>query len=261
MSTSGYGASALSKDLPGERERLGSIQSSVDEFSTAVIRGLGLAPDWRCLELGAGAGSIARWLARHCPEGHVEAVDNDVRYLDAGDAANLTVTEADVTAEGFEPGRFDLVHARFLFCHLPERDELLARAVRWLRPGGWLVITDPYQLPADTSPFPVVERIMAAYKRNFERHGADLTWARGLPALLGSNGLGSIGFTGKPACMGNLEQDRWRPLIAKVASALVADGGIDRSDLEEFERLLAEPGFVDIPQFTLAAWGRAPGAP
>ncbi len=251
-----YSTGMLGKDSAHERDRLESIQSSVDTRTIAVIEGLAVAPSWRCLELGAGAGSIAYWLAERCPDGQVVAVDIDTRYLDARRAENLVVQRGDVLSEEYPPGSFDLIHARYLLCHLPERDEVIARAARWLAPGGWLVVEDPYQLPADTSPFPLVQRLMAAYERKYAEHGADLTWARGLPAVLARNGLRDVGFTGNLGCMGLLGKDRWRPLINQAGPALVADGLITEAELKGFFELLDDPAFVDIPQFTVSAWGR-----
>lgn len=254
--TDRYSAGVLGKDSPTERGRLASIQNSTDAFTAGVLEGLDPADDWSCLDLGAGAGSIAYWLAERCPAGRVVAVDVDTRHLDPGRAPNLEVVEADITADDYEPGAFDLVHARFVLCHLPTRDALVARAATWLRPGGRLVVTDPYQLPAETSPFPVMRRIMAAYQQVYAGHGADLTWARGVPALLAGAGLVDVDFVGRPACMGNLDKDRWRPLVDQVAPAMLAGGLVTRGDLDEFHALLSDPAFVDIPQVTIAAWGR-----
>lgn len=251
-----YSGGVLSKDSPTERTRLNSIQSSVDVFSIGLLRALDPRPRWDCLELGAGAGSIAYWLAEQCPDGRVVAVDVDTRYLDAGAARNLDIVEQDITEDSYAPGLFDLVHARYLFSHLPARDEVLTRAASWLKPGGWLVLEEPYQLPAETSPFPVVRRIMAAYRAKYAEHGADLTWARSIPAALAGAGLADVDFTGRLACMGNLERDRWRPLIAQVSPALLEDGALSQTDLDEFTGLLDDPTFIDVPQFTLAAWGR-----
>ncbi|GGM49538.1 methyltransferase [Longimycelium tulufanense] len=253
-----YSTGALTKDSPTERTRLESIQSSTDAFSLDILTGLGLAPDWECLELGAGAGSIAYALAERCPRGRVVAVDVDTRYLDAGKAPNLEVVQADITDSDYAPGQFDLVHARFVFCHLAARDDLVARATRWLKPGGWLVVTDPYQLPADTSPFPAVRRLMAAYQDVYATHGADLTWARQIPSLLARNGLSSIDFVGRLGCMGNLARDRWQPLVNQVAPAMLESGAVSQADIDEFRERLNDPTFIDIPQFILTAWGRLP---
>lgn len=118
------------------------------------------------------------------------------------------------------------------------------------------MIEEPYQLPADTSPFPVVRRLMAAYRTKYAEHGADLTWARGIPAALAASKLTDVGFSGNLGCMGCLGKDRWLPLIKQAGPALVADGLLSDADLDRFYELLEDPAFVDIPQFTLSAWGR-----
>ncbi|WP_234025256.1 class I SAM-dependent methyltransferase [Streptomyces sp. MspMP-M5] len=253
-----YRTGILSNDSPRERDRLEAIQRNVDAFTTGILQGLPLQASWHCLELGAGAGSIAYWLAERCPEGRVVAVDLDTRHLDADRAANLDIQQADITCGGYEPGSFDLIHARYLYCHLPTRDAMVERAARWLAPGGWLVIEEPYHLPAETSPFPAVQRLLAAYQRTYRAHGADMTWARGLPALLARSGLAEVSFTGNLGCMGGLDKDRWRPLIAQAAPSLLAEGLVTEADLSEFSALLDDPAFIDIPQVTVAAWGRRP---
>lgn len=249
-----YRDGVLSKDSPTEHGRLTAIQNAADAGTIRVLEALSIAEDWDCLDLGAGAGSIARWLAARCPRGRVVANDVDVRYLEP--EANLEVQEADLTASDYAPGRFDLVHARYVLCHLPQRDEVIARvAAQWLKPGGYLVVTDPCQLPADTSPFPVVRRLMAAYERVYAGHGADLRWARGVPSVLARAGLTEIDYTGTLGCMGNGRRDRWRPLVGQVAPAMVADGLVTQADVDEFTELLDDPAFIDIPQFTITAWG------
>lgn len=255
-----YSTGMLSKDSPTERERLEAIQRNVDSHTVAILDGLPITSSWNCLELGAGAGSIAYWLANRCPDGRVVAVDIDTRYLDATRASNLEIQQVDVTAQGYAPAGFDLVHARYLFCHLPARDAIIARAVGWLNPGGWLVVEEPYLLPADTSPFPLIQRLMTAYARKYTEQGADMIWARGLPAELARGGLIDVAFTGNLGCMGCLGKDRWFPLIRQVGPSLIADGLVTEADLIQFFDLLKDPTFVDIPQVTISAWGRrAPG--
>ncbi|WP_020389814.1 methyltransferase domain-containing protein [Kribbella catacumbae] len=240
-----------------EAERLTAIQQSVDTFSRSVVDGLNLPADARCLELGAGAGSISSWLAERFPDGQVVAVDKDIALFKARHPANLRLVQADVNELRMEPGSFELIHARFLLCHLPSRDELLAAAVRWLAPGGWLVVADPYQLPAATSPFPVIRRIMAAYEDRYAALGTDLTWSRRLPSTLASLGLTELGHAGFLGCLGGGERDRWRALLDPVMPELIARGSVTQQDADHFHDALDDPSFLDIPQFTLAAWGRA----
>src|SRR5206468_1516768 len=107
-----------------------------------VLEGIGLQPDWRCLEVGAGGGSIARWLAERLDGGSVVATDLNVRDLDPGPSGRVEVRQHDVVAEQLEEAAFDLIHARLLLEHLPQRAAVLDKLVLALRPGGWLVVED-----------------------------------------------------------------------------------------------------------------------
>ena len=67
----------VSKDLPTERERLRLLEQDSDPQTIETLQGLPVDASWRCLDLGAGAGSIAYWLANRCRDGHVVAADID----------------------------------------------------------------------------------------------------------------------------------------------------------------------------------------
>ncbi len=46
-----------------ERERLDLLERLSDPLSQRHLTALGIGQGWRCLEVGAGHGSVARWLA------------------------------------------------------------------------------------------------------------------------------------------------------------------------------------------------------
>ena len=54
----------LTKVWSGEQERLQLLESIADDFSIAAIRAAGFSRGYRCLEIGAGSGSMAGWFAR-----------------------------------------------------------------------------------------------------------------------------------------------------------------------------------------------------
>jgi hypothetical protein len=148
-----------------------------------------------------------------------------------------------------------------VYCHLADRDAEVARAARWLAPGGRLLVEEPYHLPADTSPSPLVRRVLAAYQRTYADSGADMTWARGLPGLLAGAGLAEVSYTGNLGCMGGgPHRDRWLPLVRPATPAMLASGLVTEEELAAFAALVADPAFLDIPQFTVSAWGRRPAA-
>ena len=60
--------------------------------------------------------------------------------------------------DGLPARCFDLIHARSLLCHVPTRDTVLAQAVEWLAPAGWLVVGEPYMFAPERSPYPPLRR-------------------------------------------------------------------------------------------------------
>lgn len=125
-----------------------------------------MSPGWRVWEVGAGSPGVPAWLAaRVGPGGRVLATDIDVTWL-GGPGRDYEIRRHDV---GTEPapagggGGFDLVHARLVLVHVPERARALAGMVAALRPGGWLVVeeADPpcspssaWRTPEPTSSWP-----------------------------------------------------------------------------------------------------------
>ncbi|MFD8571782.1 class I SAM-dependent methyltransferase [Streptomyces sp. NPDC059639] len=236
------------------------FEQKYDPSSVQVLEGLGVDPAWRCLELGAGAGSMSRWLAARVPHGEVLAVDADTRFLDADRAANLTVREDDIDRLDFPPRSFDLVFARATLEHLRDPDEILVRARDWLAPGGWLVVGDFYYLPDHHAPTAVGRTLLRGYLDQMLSVGADMHLGRRLPAALARAGLTSIGSRLTPAGPGQSSADD--ELIGlrmrQEGQRLVAGGLVTADELTEFLDLLGTPGGRDLTALLVTAWGRRP---
>src|SRR5215469_12728993 len=100
--------------------RFAGLEASFDTLTQRHLAARGLRPGWRCLEVGAGSGSVARWLASQ-----------------AGSLPNLEVIQHDIVTDPLPGGAFDLIHARLVLVQLPARNQVLARLVAALKPGGW----------------------------------------------------------------------------------------------------------------------------
>ena len=127
-----------------EQARLRLVEEIHDPATLRHVANLGLSAGWQCLEVGAGAGSIARALAdRVGPSGHVVATDIDTRFLQNMALSNLEVREHDIRSDEVEHGAYDLVHCRALMIHLPDTESVARRMVAALRPGGRLLAEEP----------------------------------------------------------------------------------------------------------------------
>jgi SAM-dependent methyltransferase len=259
----GYGTGRWFGDhVPVEHRRLQFQERIFDQDTTRVLDGLNIQPSWRCLELGAGAGSIARWLAERCPQGTVVATDVDPGYLDASWAPNLQVRRHDVTTEDFAAGSFDLIHVRYLMVYLPGREAVLTRAARWLAPGGWLVVEEPDAFTSDSSPYPAFRRLSEAVEQLLTATGADLRWARRLPIVLATVGLTGIGMSCSLWYAGDRGpgDELWKFGFPQLRAALVGQGLISDSEFDAALALFDDPSFVDLAPATISAWGRLPPA-
>src|SRR5207247_818763 len=86
-----------------ERERLASMEALIDPFTIDCLEPIGVSEGWRCLEVGAGGGSIAEWLCRRVGSaGKVVATDLETKFVAAIEAFNLEVRRHDIRQNGLE---------------------------------------------------------------------------------------------------------------------------------------------------------------
>ena len=121
-----------------EQLRMIGMEQVWDNITRRRIRALGIQPGWRCLEVGAGSGSIARWLQDEVgPQVNVVAADLDTRFLQDQE---FEILELDIrNPEGLPAESFDLVHARAVLTHIPDPLGALRNMAAAVRPGGWLL--------------------------------------------------------------------------------------------------------------------------
>ncbi len=247
-----------------ERDRLNSLTQLYDPTTMALVERLGLPPGARCAEIGAGTGSVAELLARHAgPGGQVLAIDTDTRFLDPLAGATITVARQDITTTPVPPGQFDLIHARLLLEHLPQRDAVLASLADGLAPGGWLLIEDLDWATAEVidPPSAVYSRVTGACREFMRSRGYDPEYARRLPRCLAAAGLTEVGAH---AIAMQVHSDSehgipaWELLVDQLAPGLLAGGWVDVADLELFTALCRESDSVIFAPLMISSWARRP---
>ncbi|MFI1913828.1 class I SAM-dependent methyltransferase [Nocardia sp. NPDC020380] len=249
----------LAQQEKAELERLSALEAIADPHTIALLERIGIETDWQCAELGAGAGSIARWLAQRCPAGRLVATDLDTRFLiDLG--PNAEVRQHDMRTDDFPARSFDLVHVRSVLEHLPDRDTVLPRLAEWVAPGGWLVIEDAISTSA-TSPDAQYRRVMGIVEDTLSRTvGTDLHWARTLPKSLST--LGFTDLTLAPTTLvvgaGGPVDRFWRATLTQLATLRTNTGHTDAADLMSLAARFDDPTFVELSYTIIAVAARRP---
>ncbi|QEV44120.1 class I SAM-dependent methyltransferase [Streptomyces vinaceus] len=257
-----YGEAAFRPEQAGEDERIDLGALAYDDVTRDRLRALGAGPGWHCLDVGAGTGTIARWLIEEAGVASVLAVDRDVRFLAARPLPGLDLLEADVGAPDFDPGRrFQLVHARFVLMHLPSWRSMIPRLCGLLAEGGVLVLGDAVDLTTRTAPpDPYTQVMQAMWQGLRDTIGTDVSWVAGYPRHLRDAGLVSVAAEIRvpPLIPGSPISRFWVDTWDRARESIVATGLVDDTTIEEAVRYLDSPGCAALSPGLITAWGRRP---
>jgi SAM-dependent methyltransferase len=231
---------------PADKHRLEAQTGVWDPFTCGKLAEVGVAEGWRCLEVGGGTGSVARWLAERVGDtGRVVVTDVETRWLDdLADAPNVEVRRHDVTVDPLEEATYDLVHARLVLMHLPERDAVLATLAAAVRPGGWLVIDDSDLLSFGASqPHDATwAKVADAAREIFTSAGADVYYGRKLPGALRSLGLDDVSAEGRVVMLEPPESGRVIGAgIRRMRPAIVERGLATAAEVDQALAALNDP--------------------
>jgi SAM-dependent methyltransferase len=254
----------LDNAQPEAGQRFDALAQLFDPSTFRHLSALGVGPGWRVWEVGAGGPSVPAWLADQVgPDGQVVASDIDTAWMSG--TGDYEVVRHDVGRDPRPPGEFDLVHARLVLVHVPERERALATMVAALRPGGWLLVED-----ADPALQPLVcldetvrgaqlaNRIKSGFRSLLVARGVDLAFGRSLPGRLRAAGLLEVGADAYFPMAGPACTELERASTAQIRDQLVAAGLASPAEIDEHLANVAggELDFATSPM--ISAWGRKP---
>jgi SAM-dependent methyltransferase len=153
----------------------------------------------RCLEIGAGSGRIAHWLANEVgPGGKVVATDLHPDRIP--EHPRLERLRHDITRQVPPDGPWDFIYLRFVLSHLRPRRHILTQLAGSLAPGGVILDEDWESRPAEhivaKAPTEEDAELLVAYQRAMHtilaRNGHDQSWARQVYGLLVDAGLEDV---------------------------------------------------------------------
>jgi SAM-dependent methyltransferase len=258
----------LDREEDEARRRLRLLERLEDPATFGYLQRIGVAPGWRCLEVGGGLGSVAAWLCRRVgPSGRVVATDLEPRFLDELELANLEVRRHDIATDELEREAFDLVHARNVLMHVPRRDEALHKLADAVRPGGWILLEEPDAVsdaPDPTAPGParrLYEKVVGAIYAFLGARGLDLHLGARLLGELRSQGFESLGSEGHVHVFqggSDAPRSQHMPAFAELRESVVAAGRVTDEEYGRFLALPDDPSFAWREATAMAAWGRRP---
>ena len=250
------------------------------------------------VEVGAGTGTLARWLAaRAGPGAEVVGFDIDAASIERATVeaerhgvTNVRFLPGDVTSLSIPPGTVDVVVCRHLLCVLRKPDAAVSRMVSWLRTGGQFVAIEPateqgVSDPADVAYDRLSRRLLHAFHVGWSRVGRDPAIGLRVPQLLIDAGLVDIRAEAAAQChlladgrrtLADIEQQLVTEVYALPESTreLLRRGGFSPTDQRERERAasarltrfrasdgaLARSGYLRLMSTQIVAVGTAPGA-
>lgn len=249
-SASEVGRYVLDNAAPQTPDRFSALEELYDATTISHLEKIGVSHGWHCWEIGAGPGSIAKWLCRKVgPDGEVLATDIDTRFLESEHPENLEVRRHDIVSDPLPDELFDLVHARLVLVHLPERETVLDRMIAALKPGGWL-LTEEYDYPSILAGShhgrgEVTLNSSLALRQVMMGRGVDPGFGRSLAVHLHTRGLQRVNAEGRALIAGvdspgarlmkaNLTQLREPILASGMVTAEEFAADLARIDDEHF---------------------------
>jgi SAM-dependent methyltransferase len=230
----------------------------------------GLDTDWTtaaCLEVGAGGGSIARHLAdRVGAAGRVVAIDLKPQHIRAH--PKLTVLAHDLTGgDPLPAGPWDLIHARLVLSHIPQREVILRRLAAALAPGG-VLLTEDWEARVTgvvvAAPGPEAAELYQRYQQTVSRDvfsaaGTDRTWARRAHTAMRQVGLVDVETTVSARFwIGGGAGCRLAATIMFQLKERLYDAGMTPGEIAELGSLMADPRTVIHGHPLYSTSGRRP---
>jgi len=217
----------------------------------------------RCLEIGAGAGTIALWMAEQ--GGDVTATDLDPDHIPSH--PGITPLRHDITTDPLEEGRWDLIHARLVLAHQRSRVDIIAKLAKALAPGGAVVIDEfaagGWARCVLAAPDRVeAQRLFDAYHQALTgvmtTAGTDVEWGRNTHRVMVEAGLADVDtYLGGARSWRGGEAGCLLPhaMTTQMRTQLL-DHGMSEDDLDQFRQLLLDPRLAILNPAAISTVGR-----
>jgi SAM-dependent methyltransferase len=241
----------LSSSAPAdEAHRLAMLADLTNQATFDRLSSFGSMEGWQCIDIGAGDGSVARWLAARVGfQGRVVASDLELDRL--APCAGVERRRFDLVDDELESEAYDLIHARSVLLHVADPEAALKKMAAGLRAGGVLVVED-----ADLTTFEACdpdhphraefEACMQRFTASMVAAGVHTKLGPRLPALVSSLGLVDVDCAARLLILrgGSAGAMLWKRNIANALGDVAAPA-------------LDDPSFWFASTLRVQVWGRA----
>jgi SAM-dependent methyltransferase len=262
-SSSGEGSYLFDAAWDQETERLRANEALWDEGTFVRLERLGVGEGWSCLEVGAGQGSVAHWLAgRVGPGGRVVAADLDVDALSEVARPPLEVRRLDVRTDELPADTFDLVHARMVLQHLKDPETVVRRLVGTLKPGGRIFLedTDALTLFRSAAAEDFLKDVHTAAYTVMEQTGYSMRGGHFDHRAALRCGLEDVSAEGRAVMVqgGSLRARMYVLWLEYLRPKLIAQGLLTSGRIDEAVRAMNDPSNHWLSQVLISTYGRRP---
>ena len=253
-----------------DQERLNDLELTWDSTTIRHLEMLGVSTGWKCLDVGAGFGSITGWLSDRV-DSQGKVVTTEIRtelHRETND--NVEIRQHNILTDELENDYYDLVHCRTLLQHLGEPEKALSNMAKAVKPGGWLLIEefDNLTLPSFDSNDPDAD----FYYRFLNKAGQiqirlryfDVEFGRKVRRLIDELGFQDVGSEGTTKVVrggeswARFEVTSYQALVERLSDVLTEEEKKLLEDMDKVISLLENPSFYYASYPLISTWGRKP---
>ena len=261
----------LATGAAGEK-RLALLEEVYGPDAARIMLSVGIPRGAQVADLGCGTGNTLRWFAEQVgPDGAVTGVDFSAAQVaiaqaraDEAGNRNIRVAEASIYETGLPRDAFDVVHCRFVLCHLTRPMDALREMAAIAKPGG-LVIAFDIDLEGlfSVPPTPAYQRTRELIIARTTSRGADGRLGLKLPRMFLEAGLAApeialvhpIHLRGEPKRL-------WEYSLLEAGAYTVEKGICTQAELDQLARdlaAIAADETIAVAQATMpVTWARKP---
>jgi len=232
---------------------------------------LGVSSGWKCLDVGAGYGSITRWLEeRVSSDGKV--VTTELRpELHRATGDTVEIRQHNILTDELENDYYDMVHCRLLLEHLSEPEKALSNMAKAVKPGGWLLIEEldglirPVFDSLDEDADFYYKFLNQASGIQIRLRYFDVEFGRKVRRLMEQLEFQNVGSEGTTRIVrGGEPLAKWDVMSYKALVERLQDEFIEEEKTlfkEGFDKLISlleNPSFYYVSSPLFSAWGRKP---